>query len=389
MNVYFCLGLPRSGTSALARIFNLKDDVFCGFELCPFPDHVNRTLTTKYIEDLLSSDDGIDQKLNQAVYQRKSGMSLSAIGNKEPLYYQLLNEVAQANPGAPFITIYRDIPFVIKSCNTRAAGTAVQWPSGLIGALSGYMIADMCHCVLSHSKNAKHYIFEYDSLLFGELRRQHIAHLFEAIGSELDSPTYEIFATKQSDHGRDGIVDPTYFSDNENNLIRLLETDRLKQIFTSFSGRLDWDFERRIDAWLADYVGKAPEIENRIIRQLKENPDLDVLDSVSGLMVPFGAPISSAIAFGHPCGSAFVQIPQLRTETQAGRTLSHLLETVDPNSFDNWEKGNGVDELKAILGACDDELWRALACRILIKAANLAGKHEAVYLMIETYDGVN
>ena len=207
MNVFFCLGLPRSGTSALARTLNLKDDVFCGFELFPFPEDVNTPLSTRYIEDVLNLQNGQDQNLNHVVYQRKAGITLRAIGNKQPLYYQLLDEVAEANPGAPFITIFRDLPFVIRSCNARARNPADSWPSGLIGALSGYMIAEMCHCILAHSDKADHYIFEYDNVLFGDSRRQHLEHLFEAIGGDLDAHIYDIFAAKQQEQKRDGNVD--------------------------------------------------------------------------------------------------------------------------------------------------------------------------------------
>ena len=162
----------------------------------------------------------------------------------------------------------------------------------------------------------------------------------------------------------------------------------MKQIFSSFSGLMHADWEKCIGTWLAGYVDNAVEIENLIFRQINEDADADDWENVRGLMTPFGASISSALAFGRPCKSAFVQIPRLQKTTQAGRALSLLLDMVTPDSFAMWENGNDMEKLRTILVALDDEFWRAFACRILFKAANMAGKHAAALLILETYEDI-
>jgi hypothetical protein len=377
--VFFCFGLPRSGTSALARLLNLPNDVFCGLELLRFPDSLAVPLSWQVLEASLTPG------TNELLYRRKADCPVRAIGNKEPFYYLALDALAQANPGARFITIYRDLPFVMASCNARARNPRDGWPRGMIGALAGYMIADLCHCLLHPPAAAELSVFEYESLLFGGDRRGHLERLFATVGARLDDRAFETYAAIQERQRPDGAHPRAPFSEYEARIIDLLETDRLRSIFAGLAGARASDAGTRLAAWFADYVRRAAEIEDPILAALDSETGSDPWEAVRGLMAPFGAPTAATLALGLPVRSAFAEFPELRTGTRLGRAVSLLREEVGPASFAAWDRGEAADRLAAIFAGIEGRLWRAFACAVLLKAANMAEARRAARLIRKTY----
>lgn len=135
MNILFIAGPGRSGTTGLANYLNQHPEIlicreryhWIPSEITPYsfmPDSILRDSTR-------ATNTPKDYHLR--LLSQKEPSQLKVIGDKAPRYVTELNMLAENNPGARFMLLYRPIEEVVESYEKRAENPEDRWLGGRDG----------------------------------------------------------------------------------------------------------------------------------------------------------------------------------------------------------------------------------------------------------------
>lgn len=127
---FVVMGLPRGGTTAVARYLSAVPEIHCGIEVFPtYLDHASLSVP----EGFLAHDDPhwLPASVNE-VTQRQN--EIRWYGNKTPTYFYRLPTLLAQLDDAPAIVCLRDLRAVASSYNARAANPKdLSWDPGRVG----------------------------------------------------------------------------------------------------------------------------------------------------------------------------------------------------------------------------------------------------------------
>jgi len=127
----FVAGSPRSGTTGLIAYLNRHPEILVCRERYKYGSPRRITPDLFAFERIL---DFRDRETNQSrdahveLLGRKDPASLKWVGDKYPLYFKSLRELAKKNRGARFIMLYRPVEEVAESFEARASNPNDGWP---------------------------------------------------------------------------------------------------------------------------------------------------------------------------------------------------------------------------------------------------------------------
>ncbi len=135
MNILFVTGPGRSGTSAFARYLNDHPEILVCVERYKWirPEVTPSFFTRERILDhrKRETNTGVNRHVN--LLNGKDPAKLTWIGDKAPGYVKDIRTVAENNPRARFIVMYRPIEEVVESYVARALDPDDRWLGGKDG----------------------------------------------------------------------------------------------------------------------------------------------------------------------------------------------------------------------------------------------------------------
>ena len=134
----FVSGIPRSGTTALAKLLNLSPEITIFFELFPaFREYRPSDFSAEQLEEIISElpDDerikiyGIAKKTLTSQLLEKTASS-KFVGDKRPLFLNTLPATLEhfSEEKVDILHILRAVDHVILSYYTRASDPQSPWP---------------------------------------------------------------------------------------------------------------------------------------------------------------------------------------------------------------------------------------------------------------------
>jgi len=177
--IFIAYGVPRSGTTALAKLLNTHPSVFCGIERFPI-DHLSR--------DLLTPAGVLDRSIPTAHYDRnleylRHKPQIVAFGDKTPRYYFSSRRLDKEIPELKRIVIVRELADVMSSWQARADNPDDRaWHRGQHG-----LFALLDHLVLVDSLGALKqpsncFLCSYAGLFGGNRNREAVCEMFAFLG---------------------------------------------------------------------------------------------------------------------------------------------------------------------------------------------------------------
>jgi len=193
------MGVPRSGTTALANALNTHPRVFCGIERFDWP--LARAVYPFGLDDFLDErapDANTHQRSLDILAQKTE---LDALGNKKPRYYVSLQALLQ-RASARAILIYRDPTHTAVSWNARALNHADKgWQRGMTGLYAFTELVQMLLAFGNLPDDAQALMVDYDALFIGPDAPQTLAALLDFIQAEPAPNVLEGFAKHQREMG--------------------------------------------------------------------------------------------------------------------------------------------------------------------------------------------
>ena len=203
---FVVMGVPRSGTTALAEALNLHPEIMCGIE---------------YIGDLKSAgkadlpaafeDPGITRPLgdqNRALYLEKKSAA-RIFGDKNPRYYHDLADLHLAAPACKKICIYRRKLGFWRSWNGRAANKDdLHWARGQTGFFGVLELICLLNRLADVQGSGEVLMIDYEALFFDE--PSIIQRLYAYLGAGPDERAVVTFKDQvfsPADKSRDHVVD--------------------------------------------------------------------------------------------------------------------------------------------------------------------------------------
>ena len=148
---FIVFGVPRSGTSALARALNLHPDILCGVERfrykttpqsIKFPQSFRDPIHFCSPERLRATNE----------YLRLKGDDVLFAGDKNPRYYCRLEKWKIITPPVKKIAIYRS-PYHYLASWRRRAETRRNWPSEQVGVFGIFELFALLRACLDHGED--------------------------------------------------------------------------------------------------------------------------------------------------------------------------------------------------------------------------------------------
>lgn len=126
---FVVLGLPRSGTSAMARHLSSLPGIHCGQEVFPtFLDHATLPIPDSFLSH---PDPHWSDRSVETVRARRD--RIRVYGNKTPTYFYRLPSLLDELDNAPAVVCLRDLQAVAASYARRAGDAQDSWPAGRVG----------------------------------------------------------------------------------------------------------------------------------------------------------------------------------------------------------------------------------------------------------------
>ncbi len=173
---FIAFGVPRSGTTALGRSFNLHPDIFCGVErfnclIDPnkiyFPNSFRNPAFQCNPKNLKSTNANLTLK----------GDGVALAGDKSPRYYCNLDQWAALKQPPKFVAIYRSPYEFLDSWRRRAAGAGDNWSKEQVGLFGLWETFALLHNSLNFADDTL--FVPYDAMFFKnpDVVRRVIAHV--------------------------------------------------------------------------------------------------------------------------------------------------------------------------------------------------------------------
>jgi len=126
MNLFYCLGVPRSGTTYFSHLVNSHPRALCGVEnFAPGRLQAQWFEIENFLEPILH-----DSTRSFCAQQLRRKPDLLALGDKFPRAYLHYEHLMEELKAAVFFVIFRDPVEVFCSWDARAADSEDHWDSG-------------------------------------------------------------------------------------------------------------------------------------------------------------------------------------------------------------------------------------------------------------------
>lgn len=151
---YIVFGVPRSGTTAVARYLNCVNEVHCGVECFGYgADHSNIFAPDAFINNPFYPSNESSLKYSRADIAKKGG-KIAFFGNKLPKYFYRLQGVVNEIEQPKAILCYRHVEDAANSYTSRAKRDRDAWPEGHVGAYAALDMVLQLYAI-SQLKNAQ------------------------------------------------------------------------------------------------------------------------------------------------------------------------------------------------------------------------------------------
>ncbi len=135
MNILFITGPGRSGTSAFANYLNKHPEILVCVERYKWirPEVTPSLFTYERILDHRKRETNTRRDRHVSLLGKKDPTKLTWIGDKAPGYVKDISIVAENNPRARFVVMYRPIEEVVESYVARSKDPGDRWLGGKNG----------------------------------------------------------------------------------------------------------------------------------------------------------------------------------------------------------------------------------------------------------------
>ncbi|MBA4095937.1 MAG: hypothetical protein C0484_04100 [Rhodospirillum sp.] len=203
---FVVMGVPRSGTSALAQALNLHPEIMCGVEYIGVLKNAGKVDLPAAFED-----PGITRPLGdetRALYlEKKSAARL--FGDKNPWYYHDLPHLNLAVPACKKVCIYRRKLGFWQSWNVRAANKGdLHWARGQTGFFGLLELICLLNRLADVDGSGEVLMIDYDAVFFED--PSIIERLYAYLGAGPDEHAVVAFKDRifsRTDKARDHVVD--------------------------------------------------------------------------------------------------------------------------------------------------------------------------------------
>ena len=203
---FVVMGVPRSGTSALAEALNLHPEIMCGEEYIGDLKNAGKTDLPAALED-----PGIIRPLgdkNRALYLEKKSAA-RIFGDKNPRYYHHLPALHLSAPACKKVCIYRRKLGFWRSWTARAAKKGdLHWARGQTGFFGALELICLLNRLADVQGSGEVLMIDYDALFFEEPGI--IQRLYAYLGAEPDERAVAAFKDRvfsPAGKSRDHVVD--------------------------------------------------------------------------------------------------------------------------------------------------------------------------------------
>lgn len=193
--LFLVMGVPRSGTTALACALNSHPRVLCGMERFDWP--LAQAIYPFGIDDFLIPriPDAKFHQRNLDILENKT--ELDALGNKKPRYFFSLHALLKRTP-ARLILTYRNPAHSAASWNARALNPDDKgWQRGMTGL---YALADFVQMLIAFRNlpdGTEALMVDYDALFMGPDTGVVLGEIFAFLDAEPDPTVLQAFAERQ------------------------------------------------------------------------------------------------------------------------------------------------------------------------------------------------
>ena len=158
---FIVFGMPRGGTSAVARYISSVDALYCGLEV--FPTSLDHSTIDVPQGFLTRQHERWGDAAVADVTVRAD--TIERYGNKTPFYFYRLAGILKELDNCPAIFCVRDLRSIAMSYSTRAANPKDTWDSGRRGLFAVGDAIMMVHILLSLPDEANVLIIPQAALL--------------------------------------------------------------------------------------------------------------------------------------------------------------------------------------------------------------------------------
>ena len=177
---FYCLGVPRSGTTYFTNLLNSHENIFCGME---------SFFARKFKAEFLSTENFVanipENKEKSREYSKKllqSKSNVQAIGDKNPRSYYEYNRILDEMEGGVVFVCLRDAHEIFHSWNSRAGNpNDTLWDPGLNWFIAYLEIIALQHVMTTHD-HPDVYLVNYSYLVQPETRLEATRRVFELLG---------------------------------------------------------------------------------------------------------------------------------------------------------------------------------------------------------------
>jgi hypothetical protein len=297
---FIVYGLPRSGTTAMARALNAHTKILCGIErFSPRHDHAEIIFPESFYDKKYEAS-----KANIArteTYINRKGTNFVHVGNKTPRYYLRLDKILDSLRRPKAILCARSIEEAARSWDSLEHAGGGSWADGRVGlfaaaeaplCLAATCVADTREIVIS-----PYGAFARDS---DATLRRILSLLFPNLGADVDPTLW----AEAEEIGRAHVARPKpSIDDRERQALGLIRAEEIDAI-------LDLPAPTAFD-----------QVRPRVLRHLAALPD-DLIDRIVALAGTYGRSEVSDFAAGwrRPVDRLWRRLlPQIRSEVDAAR----------------------------------------------------------------------
>ena len=186
---FFVFGMPRGGTSAVARYISAVDALHCGQEVFPVAlDHSKLDIPTGFLEP--QANYWIDSSIEEVT--RKAD-TIQLYGNKTPTYFYRLSGLMTELDNAPSIACVRNPRSVAVSYSTRSLNPKDNWKAGRRGLFAIGDALMLAHALHHTPRDAKILVLPQKALLIDWMATMEkaISHIAPGVSAKFNDVALE------------------------------------------------------------------------------------------------------------------------------------------------------------------------------------------------------
>jgi len=260
---FIVFGVPRSGTSALARALNLHPNVLCAMERFYYSvDHASLSFPNSFLTTTDVDDSHDYKKIDYVRTQLAEKPQVLHAGNKLPRYYFGLERINREVPALRNIWIYRSPFGFVQSWNRRELNHRKgRWRAGQVGVF-GFL--ELLVCIDNCTRLGKDiFLFPYE---FGlNQSAEPVMKALDFLGADAGSFDRNTFEAELLPRRRDG-AHRLPLRDNEEEMFAVLKVRELDAIMERGWGLVARDVAADLRDYLRSMKAGLPAAVDRALR---------------------------------------------------------------------------------------------------------------------------